>query len=149
MNSIHLGHPLTVEDFRLIAPNDGSYTANVIGIIENQAPTRHLRLPVTAKFGEIHADMERDIAKIAVVERHKATGGVQVGLVTGFGFNVPCAIATTVAHDSHHMIVVGTNEEDMAIAANELAKFGGGQIVIREGKDPWTSGATHCGFNVK
>jgi adenine deaminase len=75
-----------------------------------------------------------DIAKVAIVERHKATGGVQVGLVNGFGFNVPCAIATTVAHDSHHMIVVGTDETDMAMAANELAKIGGGQIVIKQGE---------------
>jgi adenine deaminase len=56
-----------------------------------------------------------------------------VGLVTGFGLNVPCAIASTVAHDSHHMIVVGTSEADMAMAANELAKTGGGQVVIRDG----------------
>jgi adenine deaminase len=134
VNSIHLGHPLQVSDFRLTAPRDGSFTANVIGIIENQAPTRHLRLVVQAKSGEIHADMNRDIAKIAVVERHKATGGIQVGLVSGIGFNVPCAVATTVAHDSHHMIVVGTRDADMAQAANELAKIGGGQIVIKEGK---------------
>jgi adenine deaminase len=107
VNSIHLGHPLQVSDFRLTAPSDGGFTANVIGIIENQAPTKHLRLVVHAKSGEIHADMNRDIAKIAVVERHKATGGIQVGLVSGIGFNVPCAVATTVAHDSHHMIVVG------------------------------------------
>jgi adenine deaminase len=89
---------------------------------------------LTAKDGEIHPDMKQDIAKIAVVERHKATGRVTIGLVQGFGFNLPCAIATTVAHDSHHMIVVGTSETDMAIATNELAKLGGGQIVIREGK---------------
>jgi adenine deaminase len=134
LQSIHLGHPLQMDDFRLPAPNDGSYKANVIGIIENQAPTRHLHLQVTASSGEILTDMEQDIAKISVVERHKGTGGVQVGLVNGFGLNVPCAIATTVAHDSHHMIVVGTSDADMAIAANELAKLGGGQIVIREGK---------------
>jgi adenine deaminase len=134
LKSIHLGHPLQMEDFRLTAPGDGSYTANVIGIIENQAPNRHLKFPVTANRGEILTDMERDIVKVAVVERHKGTGGVQVGLVNGFGFKVPCAIATTVAHDSHHMIVVGTSEEDMAIAANELSRLGGGQIVIREGK---------------
>jgi adenine deaminase len=132
--SIHLGHPLQVEDFRLSAPADGSYTANVIGIIENQAPTRHLQLKVTASSGEVHMDMKRDIAKVAVVERHKATGGVQVGLVNGFGFDVPCAIATTFAHDSHHMIVVGTNDADMVIAANELAELGGGQMIIRDGK---------------
>jgi adenine deaminase len=132
--SIHLGHPLQVEDFRLSAPADGSYTANVIGIIENQAPTRHLQLKVTASSGEVHTDMNLDIAKVAVVERHKATGGVQVGLVNGFGFDVPCAIATTFAHDSHHMIVVGTNDADMVIAANELAELGGGQMIIRDGK---------------
>lgn len=134
VHSIHLGHPLQANDFQLIAPADGSYTANVIGIIENQVTTRHLKLPVNASSGEIHVDVNLDIAKIAVVERHKATGGVQVGLVNGFGFNVPCAIATTVAHDSHHMIVVGTSETDMAMAANELARLGGGQIVIQAGK---------------
>jgi adenine deaminase len=134
VKSVHLGHPLQEGDFRVPAPRDGNFTANVIGIIENQAPTRHLKLPVSASSGEIHLDRSRDIAKIAVVERHKATGSVQVGLVTGFGFKGSCAIATTVAHDSHHMIVVGTNEMDMAMAGNELARLGGGQIVIREGK---------------
>lgn len=134
VDSVHLGHPLRADDFRLSALKDGDYTGNVIGIIENQAPTRHLKLPMTAHAGEIFVDMDRDIAKIAVVERHKATGRIQVGLVSGFGFNLPCAIATTVAHDSHQMIVVGTSESDMAKAANELARFGGGQIVIRDGK---------------
>jgi adenine deaminase len=134
VQSIHLGHPLRVSDFCLPAPEDGSYFANVIGIVENQAPTRHLRLEMNAQGGEILVNLNEDICKIALVERHKATGGVQVGLVKGFGFNVPCAIGTTVAHDSHHMIVVGTSETDMAIAANELARTGGGQIVVRDGK---------------
>jgi adenine deaminase len=133
MNSIHLGHPLEATDFRLNAPADGSFIANVIGVVENQAPTKHLKIKVIASNHEIPVDMSQDIAKIAVVERHKATGGVQVGLVKGFGFNVPCAVATTVAHDSHHMIVVGTNESDMAFAANEVAKMGGGQIVVKDG----------------
>ena len=133
-NSTHLGHPLNPSDFRLKADSEGSFVANVIGVIENQAPTRHLKVTVNAKLGEIHADMSRDIAKVAVVERHKATGGVQVGLVSGFGFNVPCAVATTVAHDSHHMLVVGTSETDMALAANEVARMGGGQVVIKDGK---------------
>ena len=52
----------------------------------------------------------------------------------GFGFTEPCAVATTVAHDSHHMIVVGTDEDDMALAANELAECGGGQVVVSDGK---------------
>ncbi|OGO13479.1 MAG: adenine deaminase [Chloroflexi bacterium RBG_16_47_49] len=134
VESIHLGHPLQASDFRLVSPGDGNFTANVIGIIENQAPTQHLQLTVKACLGEVLNDIDQDIAKIAVVERHKATGGVQIGLVKGFGLSVACAIGTTVAHDSHHMIVVGTSETDMAIAANELARTGGGQVVVKEGK---------------
>jgi adenine deaminase len=134
LESIHLGHSLQPSDFKLVAPGNGKYTVNVIGVIENQAPTRHLKFEVEATEGEIYADIQKDIAKVAVVERHKGSGGVQVGLVNGFRLNVPCAIATTVAHDSHHMIVVGTNDKDMALAANELAKIGGGQIVIKDGR---------------
>jgi adenine deaminase len=134
LNSVHLARSLQATDFRLMAPGDGKIIANVIGVIENQAPTKHLKIEVHASSGEIQPDLNRDIAKIAVVERHRATGGVQVGLVSGFGFNVACSIASTVAHDSHHMIVVGTSEVDMAIAANELARMGGGQIVIKDGK---------------
>ena len=138
-HSIHLGHPLAAGDFRLPASHllpssSQTLTANVIGVIENQAPTRHLRMEVAVQLGEVHADLNRDLAKIALVERHSGTGGVQVGLVHGFGFDVPCAIASTVAHDSHHMIVAGTADEDMAIAANELARIGGGQIVVRQGE---------------
>jgi adenine deaminase len=78
--------------------------------------------------------MERDIAKIALVERHKGTGGITMGLVSGFGFESKCAVASTVAHDSHHMIVVGTDEASMAVAGNTLAKTGGGQVVVKDGK---------------
>jgi adenine deaminase len=132
--SIHLGRELTEEDFALEAPGDGTFTANVIGVIENQAPTRHLRMQVNAVKGEVPVDMEADVLKIALVERHKGTGGVQVGLVHGFGFDVACAIGSTVAHDSHHMIVVGTREAEMAQAANELARVGGGQVVVKDGQ---------------
>jgi adenine deaminase len=134
--SVHLGHELTAQDFCIQAPESesGEATANVIGVIENQAPTRHLKMKVPVVDGQVHADIARDVAKIALVERHQGSGRVQVGLVHSFGFNVPCAIASTVAHDSHHMIVVGTTDEDMARAANELARLGGGQIVIRQGE---------------
>jgi adenine deaminase len=106
----------------------------VIGVIENQAPTRHLTFNMQPIDGEVRVDPERDIAKVALVERHKGTGGITVGLVSGFGFNSTCAIASTVAHDSHHMIVVGTDDESMAVAANTLAKSGGGQVVVKEGE---------------
>jgi adenine deaminase len=75
-----------------------------------------------------------DVAKIALVQRHKGMSGVTVGLVSGFGFTAKCAIASTVAHDSHHMIVVGTDDADMAIAGNKLAEVGGGQVVVRDGE---------------
>ncbi len=70
-----------------------------------------------------------------MVERHHGTGAVQVGFVRGFGLSVPCAVGSTVAHDSHQMLIVGTRDEDMAMAANELAKVGGGQVVVRERGD--------------
>jgi adenine deaminase len=132
--SVHLARPLTAADFCLPSAALGPVTANVIGVIENQAPTRHLRLEITPQDGQISADLSRDIAKVAVVERHKGSGRVQVGLVQGFGFDVPCAIASTVAHDCHQMIVAGTDDENMAVAANELARLGGGQIVVRQGE---------------
>jgi len=129
--SVNLPRPVTAEDFQLPAPDSRKVIANVIGVIENQAPTRHLRLEMSVSNGEIHPDPDRDISKIALVERHRGSGQIRVGLVSGFGFRGSCAVATTVAHDSHHMIVVGTDEANMAIAANELARCGGGQVVVR------------------
>ena len=85
-HSVHLGKTLVAADFCLAAPHKAKVTANIIGVVEKQAPTRHLQLEVPVINGEIKVDMDRDIAKLALVERHKATGGVQVGLVQGFGF---------------------------------------------------------------
>jgi adenine deaminase len=134
--SVHLKRPLKAEDFaiRTKAENGSSVRAHVIGVIENQAPTRHLKEQIVVKNGEVHIDVKRDLAKIALVERHQATGKVTVGLVSGFKLSEKCAIGSTVAHDCHHMIVVGTDEDCMAQAANELARLGGGQVVIKDGK---------------
>ena len=138
-SSINLGHALTEADFRLavdksVGSKKDTAQANVIGVIENQATTRHLKLEVPLVDGEVQVNIEQDLAKIALVERHKGTGGVQVGLVQGFGFQLPCAVGTTMAHDSHHMIVVGTDESDMAKAAQHLAEMGGGQVVVKGGE---------------
>jgi adenine deaminase len=70
---------------------------------------------------------------MAVIERHTGEGHIQIGLVQGFGFNTPCAVATTVAHDCHQLIVVGTDDANIATAANELIRCGGGQVVVRNG----------------
>ena len=136
--SVHLKRLLTRDDFRLPAPvlNPAleKVTANVIGVVENQALTCHLRLEVPVNDNEVHVDMKRDLAKIALIERHHGSGSVTVGLVHGFGFTKPCAVASTVAHDSHQMLVLGTDEASMAIAANRLAEVGGGQVVVKEGQ---------------
>ena len=135
-NSVRLKRKLVAEDFILRPPKGttGRVRANVIGVIENQAPTRHLTFQMQPRDGEIQVDAARDIAKVALVERHKRTGRVVVGLVSGFGLSGKCAVASTVAHDSHHLIVVGTHEAEMAKAANKLAQVGGGQVVVKNGR---------------
>ncbi len=134
-NSVNLKRELKAEDFILkVEGQKSKVKANVIGVIENQAPTRHLTFEMEPVNGEIKADVARDIAKIALVERHKGMGAVRLGLVSGFGLTRKCAIASTVAHDSHHMIVVGTDDVSMAAAANSLARSGGGQVVVIDGK---------------
>ena len=132
--SIHLPKQLSAEDFSLSVQGDGPVELNVIGVVENQAPTQHLVRKLSPVNGQIKPSLEDDLAKIALVERHHGTGKVQVGLVSGFGFEGSCGIATTVAHDCHQMIVVGTDEALMAQAANELAAMGGGQIVVKDGE---------------
>lgn len=137
LHSIHIPKPLTPSDFSLKLPvgiNLQKINANVIGIVENQAPTRHLRIPVEVVGGEVKADIKKDLAKIALIERHHNTGVIQMGLVQGFGFSASCAVASTVAHDCHHLIVVGTDDGAIATAANALAEMGGGQVVVRDGK---------------
>jgi adenine deaminase len=131
--SVKLAHKLTVEDFRLgVKSQVSSVRCNVIGILENQAPTKHLKVEMPVVDGEVRATGE--VAKLALVERHHNSGIVQVALVSGFGLKARCAIATTVAHDCHHLIVIGTDEACMAQAANRLAETGGGQVVVKDGE---------------
>jgi adenine deaminase len=134
LHSVHLPHPASAADFRLAAPAGAlSATAHVIGVIENQAPTRHLTFTVPVDAGEVRPDIGKDLVKLAILDRHHASGAVRVGLVHGFGFTSRCAVATTVAHDCHQLIVAGTDEDCMARAANELAACDGGQVVVKEG----------------
>jgi adenine deaminase len=134
--SVNMKAPLTADDFRLKVsdPASGPALAHVIGVVEGQAPTRHLQVPVEVQDGEVQIDLDQDLLKIALVERHQATGGVVVGLVSGFGLKGKCALGSTVAHDSHHMIIVGTDEGEMALAANTLAEINGGQVVVKDGQ---------------
>jgi adenine deaminase len=133
-NTVHLGHVLTPADFEIKAP-DGANTAraNIIGVVENQAPTKALKADLPVRDGLVEGT--GDICQIALVERHRATGGVTNAFVSGFGYQGRMAMASTVAHDSHHMIVVGTDRAQMARAANRLAEVGGGITIFRDGQE--------------
>lgn len=134
--TVKLGKKLKASDFDIPAPKGANAVrARVIGVIENQAPTRALEADLPVEGGLVQMDRRNDVCQIALVERHRGTGGVTNGFVSGFGYMQDCAMASTVAHDSHHMIVVGTNKEDMAMAANRLAEVGGGVVMISKGRE--------------
>ncbi len=133
--TVRLKRKLEAKDFDVAAPGQaGQARARVIGVIENQAPTRALERGLRVEAGVVQMDRSTDVCQIALVERHRGTGGVTNGFVSGFGYNVDCAVASTVAHDSHHMIVVGTSKADMALAANSLGEIGGGIVVVGGGE---------------
>ncbi len=107
--------------------------ARVIGAVDGQLVTRHLIEPVPAEDGLAVADPEHDLLKIAVIERHLATGNVGLGFVRGIGLQRG-AIASTVAHDHHNLVVIGADDESMMTAARSVAEMLGGQTVA-EGKE--------------
>jgi len=130
--TVHMGKTLSAEDFVIEAPRGANaVTANVIGVVENQAPTRALKFELPVTEGRVQAT--GDVAQIALVERHRGTGGVTNAFVSGFGYKGAMAMASTVAHDSHHMIVVGTDRAQMALAANRLREVGGGIVIFKDG----------------
>ena len=134
--TVKLGKKLTAQDFDIAAPEGANEVrARVIGVIENQAPTRALEADLPVEDGLVAMDRQNDVCQIALVERHRGTGGVTNAFVSGFGYIRDCALASTVAHDSHHMIVVGTNKQDMALAANRLGEIGGGVVLFSEGRE--------------
>jgi adenine deaminase len=108
-------------------------SVNVIQVVPGQIITKRLVEPAPISDGLIKADPTRDILKIAVIERHRGTGAFALGLIRGFGLKQG-AIAGTVAHDSHNIIVVGTNDADMLAAAQETARMGGGLSAVADGR---------------
>ncbi len=135
-NTVKVARKVAAEDFAILAPaGKNAVTARVIGIVENQAPTRKLERVLAVEDGLVMMDRAGDVAQVAVVERHAGSGKIVNGFVSGFGYTVDCAVASTVAHDSHHIIVVGTNRQDMALAANRLQEVGGGLVVFSKGRE--------------
>ncbi len=101
--------------------------ARIIGIIDGEILTKEMIEEISG------VEVERDILKIAVVERHKRTGNIGIGFVKGFGLKRG-AVASSIAHDSHNIIVIGTNDGDMAFACNRLEEIGGGIVLCDGGK---------------
>ena len=131
---------LTEESFKISAHDNNVEKVNVIQIIPNKLESIHLKLdikemnfPSDSSHKEFIQDVDNDLIKICVIERHKMTGNIGLGVLKGLGIKKG-AIATTIAHDSHNLIIAGTNDKDMLFAAKELEKLHGGIIVVENEK---------------
>jgi adenine deaminase len=122
--------PVAPDDFRV--PGGGP-TTPVIGAVPFSLLTEHLELPVPERDGARVADRERGILKLAVLERHGRNGNIGRGFVTGFG-PLQGAIASSIGHDSHNLIVAGDADADMALAVNHLIGLQGGAVVVQGGR---------------
>ena len=120
---------VAARDFTI--PWDGGQ-ARVIGVVPGQIVTESLVEDPVVVDGHVVADPERDLAKIAVVERHLGTGRMAVGLVRGFGLRSG-ALASTFSHDAHNIVLVGVDDHDMARAVRRLTEIGGGEVVVEDG----------------
>lgn len=105
----------------------------VLGVLPGKIITEHRRYRLPAEGNQTGVDLDRDIIKVAVIERHGVNGNHANGFVQGFGLKKG-AIASTVGHDSHNICVVGAGDEDMALAVNRLSEIKGGFVVVEDGK---------------
>jgi adenine deaminase len=105
----------------------------VIGIMEGKILTEHLRIDIAPEGGDKRPDPARDLARVAVVERHGKNGNIATGVVRGFGIGQG-AVAATVAHDHHNIVAVGVDYDDLALAANRLSEIEGGFVVAQGGR---------------
>ncbi|MDE5977234.1 MAG: adenine deaminase [Turicibacter sp.] len=132
-NSVHLPKELNEQSF-MIDASDAKYL-NAIEIIPNKLETIHRRYELqhlkASRF--IESMIEKDLLKVAVIERHHQTGNIGLGMLKGLKLQKG-AIATTISHDSHNLIVCGTNNADMLVAARQLEAIGGGIVVVLEGQ---------------
>ena len=135
--SVHLGREIAPTSFEVAAPEgivDGdTVRVRAIEVVPGKVGTfeAHVDLPVAN--GRLESAVEQDVLKAFVFERHRETGTFGKGFVKGFGIKRG-AMASTVAHDAHNLLVLGTNDEDMALAANTLAACGGGMVVVADGE---------------
>jgi adenine deaminase len=123
--------PVSAADLALDA--DGASRVRVIEIVPEQLLTIARELEPSVRDGVVVADPSRDLAKIAVIERHLGTGRIGHGFVRGSGLRRG-ALASTVAHDAHNIVVVGMDDEDMTRAVERLGELGGGIVVVDGGE---------------
>lgn len=134
VRSVHLQKEFSSQDFIIEAPKSVSeVTARAIQVRENHVDTKEKLVSLRCEEDQVQLDTdEDDLCKIAVIERHQGTGDQSLGFVTGIGFNIPAALATTVAHDSHNLMVIGNSDTLMAEAANTVSSMQGGVAVVTE-----------------
>lgn len=128
-HSVRAG-PVSLSSLRLPASGD---TMPVIEVVPDQILTRWREQRAKAAGGEVQPDVEGDVLKLVVIERHQATGNVGVGLVSGFGLKEG-AVASSIAHDCHHIVIVGTNDADILAAFQQVERMRGGLAVTAGGE---------------
>lgn len=132
--TVRIHKKLDENDFKIMVSRDKDvFKVRVIEVVEAKTLTRSTVLKMESRNGLLEADPSINVAKVAVVERHKASGNIGRGFVKGFGFEEG-AVASTVAHDSHNLLIVGMNDRDMAYAGNVLAGTNGGMVAVRNGR---------------
>ncbi|WP_067839350.1 adenine deaminase [Amphibacillus sediminis] len=133
--SIHVKRALRASDFIVKAPViDQQVTVNAIKVIENSARTMKAEFQLQAnQEGIIQSDLSQDVVKLACIDRHHQSGDRSLAFAHGFQLKKG-AVASTVAHDSHNLLVMGVNDRDMALAANKLIEVGGGMVVVENGQ---------------
>ncbi|MFC1647035.1 adenine deaminase [Patescibacteria group bacterium] len=134
-NSVSLPK-LSLSSFQVKTPkgyNKKIINCKVIGVIDKEIVTKKLQHNLQVDSGMVQNNITKDIIKIAVVERHGKNGNIGLGFVKGFGMKNG-TLATTIAHDSHNLIIVGTNDKDMLIAAKHIDKTHGGMAIVQNGK---------------
>ena len=124
-NTVHL-KGISPDDFRIFVQGE---KVRVIGLLPDQIITKHLIKEAKKEGDEILADPEQDTIKIAVIERHHATGNMGLGLLSGLGLKRG-AIASSVSHDSHNIVVAGVNNQDMYCAVKAIEKMQGGFVLV-------------------
>lgn len=133
-NTVRLCRELEEKDFKVkVDPSKKVFKVRIIQVKEATIITKHVVVEMKHRNGFLEADPDLDAAKVAVIERHKASGSMGIGFVKGFGLKEG-AVASTVAHDSHNMLIVGINDGDMAFAGNKLAEVNGGMVAVRNRK---------------